>query len=262
MTHLDPEARRIVSLARAARTPSTTDKQRVRRRIALAAAGSIAAGAGVDVAHATQGAAAVKAVGFAGSVKLYVVGAVIVLAGAAGYALVPAPVLIDRPAPAPTLSDVAAPNATGADGASAEATRVAEKVESEPSSDAAPRGAPPPSAAGKRAAAGKEIAKRSRGAPPLRAAGDSAELVRELDLLHGAQAAWRDRDARKTLALLDQHAREYPKSELREERGGLRVLALCELGRRAEARRVADALTRRAPRSPVLATIEESCAFR
>jgi RNA polymerase sigma-70 factor (ECF subfamily) len=92
--------------------------------------------------------------------------------------------------------------------------------------------------------------------------GTRGSLGRELDLLHGAQAAWRERDSEKTLLLLDQHARRYPKSELRDERGALRVLALCELGRGREARRLGQLLIRRAPSSPVRATIEESCAFQ
>jgi RNA polymerase sigma-70 factor (ECF subfamily) len=87
-------------------------------------------------------------------------------------------------------------------------------------------------------------------------------LSRELDLLHGAQTAWRERDSHKTLSLLDQHARKYPKSELRDERAALRVLALCELGRLPEAHRLGLALIRRAPSSPVRTTIEDSCAFK
>lgn len=248
MTHLDPEARRIVSLARAARTPSTADKQRVRRRIALAGAATMVAGA--DVAHAAQATGVVKTVGVLGSIKLYVVGAVIILAGASGYALLP--VSSGRDAPSGVAQSVAAlPPLAAVE------QQAATSVES-----AAPPAPSPPSAAKKPGIPGRELAKRSRAALPLRAAGERTELARDLDLLHGAQAAWREGDSGRTLSLLDQHAREYPKSSLREERGGLRVLALCELGRKAEARRLADALIRRAPHSPVLATIEQSCAFQ
>jgi hypothetical protein len=255
MTHLDPEARRIVSLARAARTPSTADKQRVRRRIALAGAAGAGAGAGADVAHAAQATGVVKAVGVLGSVKLYVVGAVIVLVGAASYALVP--VSSGRDAPSGVALDVAALDVAALDVAARPPVAAVASVES-----AAAPAPSSPSAAKKPGATGRELTRRSRAAPPLRAAGQRTELARDLDLLHGAQAAWREGDSGRTLSLLDQHAREYPKSSLREERGGLRVLALCELGRKAEARRLADALIRRAPHSPVLATIEQSCAFQ
>jgi RNA polymerase sigma-70 factor (ECF subfamily) len=85
--------------------------------------------------------------------------------------------------------------------------------------------------------------------------------TRELDLLHEAQAAWRARDINKTLSLLDEHGRLYARSELRDERSALRILALCELGRTDDAGRLGRALIRRAPSSPVRATIEESCAI-
>jgi hypothetical protein len=260
MTHLDPEARRIVSLARAARTPSTADKQRVRRRIALAGAATAGAGAGADVAHAAQATGVVKAVGVLGSVKLYVVGAVIILVGAASYALVP--VSSGRDAPSGVALDVAALDVAALDVAALDVA-APPPVAAVASVESAPAPATSsPSAAKKPGATGRELTKRSRAALPLRAAGQRTELARDLDLLHGAQAAWREGDSGRTLSLLDQHAREYPKSSLREERGGLRVLALCELGRKAEARRLADALIRRAPHSPVLATIEQSCAFQ
>lgn len=101
--------------------------------------------------------------------------------------------------------------------------------------------------------------------PPPRAAAaavPSGSLARELDLLHGAQRAWRERDSEKTLSLLDQHARKYPSSALRDERAALRVLALCEVGRQREAHRLGKTLIRRAASSPVRATIEDSCAFK
>jgi hypothetical protein len=84
-------------------------------------------------------------------------------------------------------------------------------------------------------------------------------LNRELDLLHEAQSAWRARDASGALSILDEHERRYPRSELRLERGTLRALSLCELGREREANKVSRELRRAAPNSPLRAALEESC---
>jgi len=86
--------------------------------------------------------------------------------------------------------------------------------------------------------------------------GDDASLLRQ------AYSAWRKGDATRALALATDHARRYPKSQLRSERDGLRALALCALDRTSEARRVAKNLAVSAPTSPVLATLADSCVGR
>jgi hypothetical protein len=85
-------------------------------------------------------------------------------------------------------------------------------------------------------------------------------LDAELDLLHDAQAKWRSRDPNAALALLAEHRKRYPKSELALEREALRVLCLCAAGRTAEAREVAGRAFKNAPRSPLRASVEASCA--
>jgi hypothetical protein len=85
-------------------------------------------------------------------------------------------------------------------------------------------------------------------------------LAEETRLFRGAQVALRAGDARGALALLDAYAARFPRGMLREESEAARVHALCELGRRREARAVAARLLRESPRSPVVETVRGSCA--
>ncbi|MGA3123624.1 MAG: hypothetical protein ABSF69_22890 [Polyangiaceae bacterium] len=86
------------------------------------------------------------------------------------------------------------------------------------------------------------------------------ELAREARLLKGAFAALRDGDASSALTLLDQHAQTFPGGALADERDVERVAALCRLGRKAEARSVADAFLAGRPPSRLTERVRESCA--
>ena len=66
-------------------------------------------------------------------------------------------------------------------------------------------------------------------------------------------------DLRRALGLFEQHAREFPRGVLADERVVSRVVILCELGRRDEATREGKRfLETRAP-SPLTRRIESSC---
>jgi hypothetical protein len=231
MTELTPEARRVLQLARAARTPSALDKRRIERRLAIGAGLSAAAASGAAVAHAAETASAAASGGMLASLKVYVAGGALLLSAAGGgYALLSQPTAAPaRPQPTAAAPQVAAKRAVPAPAPARAVTPAPAPVE--PISS------------------------------PSRATRRPDTLARELDLLHDAQRAWRARDSERTLALLDQHAKRYPRSELRLERSALRVLALCEVGRERDARKLARTLIRLAPNSPVRATIEESCAI-
>jgi len=86
-------------------------------------------------------------------------------------------------------------------------------------------------------------------------------LVAELALLRDAQQALRDGHAARALALAQRHATLYPRSQLRLEGEGLEIFALCALGRQSDAHRLAAELLARAPRSPLRASLAESCAL-
>jgi hypothetical protein len=246
---LDPEARRILELTRAARTPSARDKLRVEQALARSLKlAAIAGAAGASSATVSKSAGATLAT------KWSVIVAVPALAvAAASYvhfrppagapsAAAPARALT-APAPAGT-PEAPAPSASNT---SLEAAPAAPEVRAE-----TPRASAP---------ANREPAPRTPRAPEKpRAEGDS--LNQELDLLHEAQAKWRGHEPAKALALLAQHRQRFPKSVLGPEREALRVLSLCAAGRTAEAKAVARRSFENSPRSPLRASLEQSCIKR
>jgi hypothetical protein len=200
---MDPGARRVVELARSARTPSDADKRRVRQALALGiGAATAGASAGTALASASK-------VGVLVGLRGLVAALVVATAGTGTYffarSRAVAPVVATTPVAAPTIVPVT------------------------PAPAAVP--APDP-------------------------------LLAELSLLRQAQQALREGQARRALELAERHASLYPHSQLALERGALRVFAFCALGRKADARALANELLAAAPRSPVRASLEESCAMR
>lgn len=84
-------------------------------------------------------------------------------------------------------------------------------------------------------------------------------LADEMRYLEAAQRALRDGNGARALAWLDEHKSRFPNGVLAEERLAARVLALCRVGRSADARREAEAFVRIAPHSPLLVQVIESC---
>jgi hypothetical protein len=85
-------------------------------------------------------------------------------------------------------------------------------------------------------------------------------LAPELALLRDARAALDRHDPQTALSLLDRHAQRYPAGTLQQERLATRALALCALGRGAEAAAAARELARVAPGSPYLASVRAACS--
>jgi len=85
---------------------------------------------------------------------------------------------------------------------------------------------------------------------PQHGPAEDRSLSRELAIIRSANAALTDHDGRTALALVDQHLALFPSGRLSQERLVLRALALCALGRNADARAAAQELARIAPRSP------------
>jgi hypothetical protein len=90
--------------------------------------------------------------------------------------------------------------------------------------------------------------------PPTTALADELVVIRSIDeaLAVGAPA--------RALALLDEHDRRFPSGMLREEADAERVRALCDAGRRAEARALAARFVAAHPRSIHVATLQRACA--
>ena len=86
------------------------------------------------------------------------------------------------------------------------------------------------------------------------------DLGQELALLREAQVAARSGDAPRALALLEEHARKFPKGALREERTAAHIAALCDLRRVDDAREEAERFLAESPRSPYAGRVRDSCA--
>jgi hypothetical protein len=111
-------------------------------------------------------------------------------------------------------------------------------------------------------------AARRRAAPRERANSASPEptatpnddaLLREISLIRSASRAIRQNKPEKALRLLKTYDDEFPEGVMREERDGLRVLALCRLGRRAEAEQAKQQFLRQSPSSPMASRIRDNC---
>lgn len=126
--------------------------------------------------------------------------------------------------------------------------------------DALPSPAPVPNApASRTASAARPSAPHSSSSPspastngrPLAAAGDEFALIRS------AQSALAS-DPVRALAIVDEHARTYASGELVQERELTAVEALAHLGRKDEAKKRAQALVARFPRTPYVARLERA----
>jgi hypothetical protein len=225
---MNPEARRILQLARQARTPSADDKRRVRAALALGVAATAVTVPTTAAAGASAKLAGAMGVftGLRGIVSGVVIASTSVGAGAylwtharrvaeASVVVSPAPVAPARPSP------VAVPESVN--------TPPAERP--------------------------SDVPGRARVAP-------ADPLAAELTLLHAAKQAWQDGKSQTAFDLAQRHAQLYPHSQLASERDALKVFALCGLGRTSDARDLASALLSRAPGSPFRASLEQSCAMR
>jgi hypothetical protein len=237
---LDRDARRILDLASDARAPGADDKARVEKKLgALLGVGVVASAAPAASTQAAQTASttagAAKATG-ATALKWWISSAVIASA-VTGYV-----VLSNEPAPA--AKPVKAPAMLA----------PPPPITEEP--------AAPIEEAGQAALPELPAPEKLARSSAARKHDPGSTLSQEIELLHRAQAAWRAHDAKQAMTLIDEHRERFPRSDLRLERDGLRVLTLCELGRKSEATALAEKLLERAPRSPLRATIEESCALK
>lgn len=242
---LNSDARRLIDLAREARTPGERDKLRIAERLAVPLAAGAAVGGAVSAAKAAAAggellAAGAKAGGsalFAGwTAKLVAIAALGAAAGA---------VALSQRAPqhapqAPSAS--AAPLPARPPAAATPAPEPAAPVASDPPSSE-PAALPKPG-----------------GLAPTRSATPAHELAEEAALLHRAQAAWRAGQSAQALELANQHAQRFPRSQLASERDVLRVLSLCKLGQVRAAKQIGAHLLQKSKGSPWYQSVAESCA--
>ena len=245
-----PETEAFLESVREAEDPTRADEERV--LVALRA--TVAAGAVLGTAAASSKLARLWAWSAGGGFKSGAVALVLVAAAAGGIAAVrgavspsptpfqarggavtklapvPTPAPITKPAPIPPLAPVATPALAPKAGP---APRPASVPTSAPAAEPAPLAKPAPE--------------------PL-----VSSLRDELAALARAQAALRRGDGAAALIALDAPSPRPP--QLAAERATLRILALCAVGRSAEARRAATALERLEPGSLQRDVISRSCA--
>jgi hypothetical protein len=256
MIELSDEARTLIRRVGSADGPSRVDRARVKRRIVatLAGAGAALGSGGTIAAGAPAGALATAAVS-----KLTVGSVAMWLALGAGLgAAVSAPALVSAyretaPAahPAPVRPAVAV--------TSARPTQEARPMGESPHSDApemAPATGASEPASGRPKPSGRMIPETSQAETPHGA----SSLAEETRLLEAAQRELARKNTSAALVLLDEHATRFPAGALSEERAAARVLALCDLGRSAEAKRAAEVFVRASPRSPLVPRLQGSCA--
>jgi hypothetical protein len=95
-------------------------------------------------------------------------------------------------------------------------------------------------------------------ATPASGAPKDPALARERTLLDMARTALGRGDATSALSAVDTHAREFPRSQLAEEREVIAVQALAAAGRLPEAKRRAAAFHDAFPSSPLAAIVDEA----
>jgi hypothetical protein len=248
MSDLSPDAQRLLRDARAFDEPSAADAQRVHASV-LAKVG-IAVGAGAGVTAATTSIAASPAAALA--VTAMKLGAAIVVAGGlatASYVALrtpsskPGPALVAKvEAPKSPLPEAPVPEAQAPSSVNDMAPRMFEAQPSHARAGRSRRSAPAPVDQAERA---------PRATPP--------DLEGEARLLEQADADLRRGDAQAALGRLAEHAARYPSGALREEREGIRVVALCRAGREVEGKAAADKFLARSPRSTLAARIRAAC---
>lgn len=276
---LSAEARNLIAAVRAERTLSKTERDRSYARIGV---GIGVAASGVFAARSASGASSSAGAATAGhalviGAKWWVIGGLLVTAGAAGIGAYAgsrrgvtehdtnlSPSTFDRvedranPREVPTLEvTLPAPSSSAHSPPSSKEGEVPlrgsrgasrrTEPEERPSKIRGPNASAPSSAISQGSA-------RSGNAPSVATATTADDVL----LLHQARAALRSNPA-KAVTLARNHEQRYPRSQLGAEREVVMILGLCSLGRTSEAQRRAAAL---ASRSPALSALEGSCAER
>ena len=87
-------------------------------------------------------------------------------------------------------------------------------------------------------------------------------LEQDVRLLRDADIATKAGDPERALALLDEHAAAFPRSDLEPERSAERVFALCRAGRIDEARSATSAFLRAHPTGPLAVRVKTASSCR
>ncbi len=293
MSDLSREARAIIDAARDADAPTATDRERVRLAL-VAKIGAPALGTGatastggntgpnalVNASEPPAGASSLSTATASGAGKgaltaKLLVGVLVI--GGLGYgsyllfgkdrhdaartdAAAPALASAEQP-PAPSAatipSEPASPAATPAETPEQDTNQAVEEVSKEPAEDAdAPKRQP-------RAHRRKALhAPQTEPPTPPPAPTDSlASLREEKKLISKAKEVLEAGNPALAMKVLDRHAKRFANGVLAQERAGLRVLALCDLGQRSRARAEAEKFLARWPHATMAHRVRAACAI-
>ena len=298
MTELSDEARALFDAARSAHEPSGHDRQQVRQSVLLRV-GAVAAASSLTRAGsgATAGAGTTTAGVWAGKIVAAKVVLGLALMGSVGtgaYYVTRSPAEGSRAPQAKRCTQCELPPAKESRATDGERPRIASNPQPPPiaperNSKVAPaaKPSPEPAIASRRhhsEALDRAVATGSNEPPPqigsARAVSafpmdtapvapataappevqPSSGLTLEAQGLSLVQQALRDGRGTDALALLDLQERTFHGGKLDLERQAARIIALCAVGRQAEARAFAIRFLARAPNSFLAARVRNTCA--
>jgi hypothetical protein len=272
MSELSSEAKALIRRVGFSDGPRSNDRARVKRRIVATLAGAgTALGGGGTIASGAPAAA----FGAVASTKVTLSSVVLWLAVGAGVgSAVSAPAVVSAyrsaessraPAPisaaAPLSPKLAEPTELPRAPAAPEAAIAASSL---PVTREAPAPSPTPRAVEAWRSVETPVVPAQRppaDVPDLVPSMRAESLAEETRLLQAAQRELARKNTSAALTLLDEHAARFPRGVLAQERSAARVLALCDLGHSADARRAAEAFIRSAPQSPLVPRLRASCAL-
>jgi hypothetical protein len=269
MNELSRDARRLIDDVADNDGPNAVRRARVKQKLAarlaasgvILSAGKLAAAAGGQAGGAAGTLLSAAAVGKAGvsvgSVALWLAGGALV-----GTLTMTPLVMRSGPSSVPSVPTLAA--APAAKAARAQTGTPSLAVRTLP---AEPADTPEPERPEERERAPnrENVAAPARGVTAAESTRASerapANLGAETELLESAQRELAAGQGERALQLLEHHEQRFPSAALSEERTFARVIALCQLGRSADARAAAETFLRAAPRSPLVPRLLKSCAF-
>ena len=88
---------------------------------------------------------------------------------------------------------------------------------------------------------------------------NDTSLFKEIRMIREASMALSNNAPAKTLQILSAYDKAFPNGAMRQERDGLRVLALCALNRNTQADREKARFLKKSPDSPMARRIKASC---
>lgn len=295
MSELSREAQAIIDAARDADAPTTADRARVRAALAAkigapavgadaaASAGGNAGPSGLmNASDAPVGATSVPATTASGAGKgalaaKFLVGALVIGGlGIGGYFLLgseqddvarastdaPAVSVVTKlPAPsaAATTVEPSAP-AVSAEPANADEAVAEEAPESAAQTEPEPRAASKRERRANRHRPAATNGHSSKAVPAATSTDSLANLREEKKIISKAKEVLEAGNPSLAMKVLERHAARFPDGVLAQERAGLRILALCDLGEIERARAEAERFLERWPRASMAHRVRTACA--